>query len=334
MLKLGAVNRAEAARALGITRTTLAGWERAGVVEVSRDERGVPRYVQAEIDRLAALIRSGQLAPHAASVRPADVVTPDEIVDETADVASASGVPPVDVEPENETVRRIRIETAIARAERERLLAEIELQQARAMRNEVARLANEEHRRRRVEEVVEQVLVTLSGAEQEPVEQVLRRRLLCIADIDDRASIEALVTSSVAQARTELAARRASAERAAQQHAVAEEQRRQAAAQRAAADAQRAADLARASVERDRRVYEIVAALTHELSGFPQHVVAHASRAVADQMAHLADAHLTGTVWPAHVARTIAAAAIGMPAPPPPAVWRLETGWRPAGPGD
>lgn len=264
----GGVTRAEVARRIGVARTVLADWERDGVVQVERDDRGVPMYQEVEVQRLSDLLQTGQLVvppparapksgspsrrrPPSAAVTelspiPSDDVTPETmtaLAPATDNVAvSATDTATLQVEDADDAVKRIRLAAVIARADLERI-------QAVALRDEAVRLLTEAARGRRLEYLVGATLETVLPFEREAVDQILRQRLVG-SDLEDSFALRAVIAGAVSEARVQLAQQRAQADRIAAerraaaevQHRAAVEAQQRAAAARAADDARRAAE--------------------------------------------------------------------------------------------
>ncbi|MCX5742211.1 MAG: hypothetical protein NT062_06920 [Proteobacteria bacterium] len=260
--------RAELARKLGVARTVLADLERDGVVNVERDDRGVPRYSESEVIRVGELIRTGQLAvpppsrapksvstprrrpPTAAVTEPSPILSDDampEIAVTVAPVLEAVDVSTTDTatpppEDADDAVKRIRLAAVIARADLERI-------QAEALRDEAVRLLTEAARGRRLEYLVGATLETVLPWEREFVEPRLRQ-LLTGSDLEDSYQLRALVAGAINDARVQLTQQRAEADRiAAERREVAAAQQRATveAQQRAAMEAQQRAAAARAA---------------------------------------------------------------------------------------
>lgn len=263
------MTRAQVARQLGLARTVLADLEREGIVQVERDDRGVPKYSEADVNRVAELVRTGQLAaapplrrvpksgspsrrrPARAIVTepstiPTDGVTPEKTLAlapaleiEMVEVADANPPP---AENADDAVKSIQLAASVARADLERI-------QAEALRDEAVRLLGEAARGRRLEYLVGATLETVLPFEREAVDQILRQRLLG-CDLEDSFALRAVIAGAVSEARVQLTQQRAEADRIAAerraayeaQHRAAVEAQQRAAAARASEDARRAAE--------------------------------------------------------------------------------------------
>lgn len=248
-MQFASVTRAEAARKLGITRVQIAGLERDGVAQVSRDDRGVPAYSDAEVRRLGDLLQSGQLttAAKARSSAPTTHASPSRhIADDVASRATEPGSQLSDSggrstavhDLENasviadDEVRRLQVAAAVARADLERL-------QAEALRDEAVRLQSEAARARRVEALVEQTLDSVYPFERPAVEQLLRHRLLGMPDLAESFALRAVIARVTGDARQQLMQQRIDADRVSAE--------RRAASERATLEAQQRAASARAA---------------------------------------------------------------------------------------
>lgn len=350
------MTRSEAARRIGITRAQLAALEREGLAHVERGERDVPEYAVTEVERLADLLRNGQLvvstrtsrAPKAASSptretpqrdTPAATTTNDAVGDATEAVTSIAAAPATGAAlTDDAEVRRLELARAIADADLRRL-------QSEALRDEVLRLQRDADRARRVEQLVNETTDSVLPFEREAVETILRQRLIGTADLDDGYELHALIARAIGDARTELIRQRAEADRAAADLRAATERaaaERRVSAERAAAaraaDEQRVAAeqqaRAQAAAQGHQRAQAIASAIAAEAAweGVPPWATDIAGRAAWDALSRLDVVTFQDNNAAMFVARSagqyaIAVAASMLPPPDPQPVDELSV-WR------